>query len=64
MKIKSVQIANLWGEYDILPKRSLHKLPAIRQQLLSNPGFGHIQIIDSLVASSLAKTAGNHIKNL
>ena len=25
-----------------LPKRSLHKLPAIRQQMLSDPTFGHL----------------------
>lgn len=48
-----------------LPERSLHKLPAIRQQLLSDPGFGHIHIISQpsaickncKIATSLSLTA-------
>ena len=63
-KIVVSHIKNIYKQL-FLPDRSLHKLPAIMQQLLSDPGFGHIHIISQpsaickncKIATSLSLTA-------
>ena len=44
-----IVVRSVFASSDKSPKKnkSLHKLSAIRQQLLSDPGFGHIPVISN-----------------